>query len=189
MLRGLTFHRRHTALHSWHALPARLQWTLLLATAAAGLVAAVLGGVVAKGAEVRLLELQRLTGKAPVHAPAPAPAPDFARALGATLDSEQLLSLVQQSTRRTGVVVQAASFRRHEASPVVLGRLELALELSGGYAETKQVLAELLDRVPQMTLQRLRMVPSADGSSGGALQTSALLIAWSAPLGAPLAAR
>jgi hypothetical protein len=110
---------------------------------------------------------------------------DFALNLGPALESPRILSLLDQATRSAAVVVQSAAFTPRTATANTLGQLEVNVVLLGSYAASKQVLAELHSRLPQLTLRQLRMVP-VDGQPGQ-LQTQVVLVLWSAPLPAPAA--
>lgn len=168
-------------------LPASLQWWLWGALCLASLVAAIAGLLLGGAFESALSQIsasERTSPSADITRPAPN-ARDFALALGPAAESTRILNLLDQAARPAAVAVQSVAFTPRGATAATLGQLEANMVLRGSYAATKHVLAELHDRLPQLTLRQLRMTP-LEGQPG-ILQTQAVLVLWSAPLPASAA--
>lgn len=111
--------------------------------------------------------------------PVAAPAVDFARSLGAAPLAAHVVQHLQRACAEAGVSLVSVQASEHAASVERLGRLELAVQLRGGYAGSKQALKQAIERFPGMTVQRLRL---RRGALPGEVETQLTLSLWSAPL-------
>lgn len=106
---------------------------------------------------------------------------DFTQSLAAPLNAAQVVQELQRACSAASVLLVGVQAQERAASVDQLGRLELAVTLHGAYAGSKQVLKQVLERYPHITVQRLRM---RRGQSPAEVDTSVTLAVWSAPLAA-----
>ncbi len=174
-------------MYSVDRVPAGLQWSICAVLCATAFVLGMTGLWQARKFDSALARFSPLADRAASasHAQTAPKEQDFALTLGPAPESPRILSLLDQATRSATVVVQSATFTPRTATSTTLGQLEANVVLRGSYAASKQVLAELHSRLPQLTLRQLRVVP-VEGQPG-LLQTQAVLVLWSAPLPAPAA--
>lgn len=122
---------------------------------------------------------------AAASSPATPPPTDFTANMGLPTPSGQFLHMLDGAATRAGASVAAVTVSERPASPNELGRTELAVQLTGSYAATRQVLQELHDRLPALQVRQLKL--QAASAQGPALQASVLWSLWSAPQVAPSA--
>ena len=111
---------------------------------------------------------------------------DFAQSLGAPLNAAQVVQELQRACAAASVLLVGVQAQERAASVDQLGRLELAVTLHGAYTGSKQVLQQVLERYPHITVQRLRM---RRAQSPAEVDTSVTLAVWSAPSAAAVADR
>ena len=90
---------------------------------------------------------------------------DFTQRLPAAMVVEPVVRELQRSSAALGVAFVSVSSAGRAPSLQTLGRGELAITLRGAYPKLKTVLAETLDRFPELIVQRLtlrRMATPAD---------------------------
>lgn len=85
------------------------------------------------------------------------PGDEFAIRLARSASSETLVGLLQRSSTGKGVSFAALSTSSRPASDRALGRIELAASLRGSYGDIKDVLGDVLERSPNLVLQRLSL--------------------------------
>lgn len=87
----------------------------------------------------------------------PAPEPDFAQSLPESSSIDAIVRELQRSSAEVGAAVVSVSSTPRAATPQTLGRTELSVSLRGAYPKLKTVLAQTLDRFPQLVVQRLTL--------------------------------
>ena len=115
----------------------------------------------------------------PSAAASAATAPDFTATLGAPLAAAQLVQELQRACVQANATLAGVQATERRATRDELGRLDLVVSLRGSYPNTKQVLKQVVERFPGVTVQRLRMRRNASSSD---TETSVTLSAWSPPL-------
>ena len=165
---------------AWQVGPAQwlVWWGAVVLSAAALSIAA----VDLRGTHRQKAELAGTPLPLPVAAAQPVPvigAKDFALGLGEGPPIAAVLQELQRACARADVALASEQIRSRSPSPELLGRLELVVTLRGTYAGSKQVLKQVIDRFPTMTLQRLAV---RRGASLADVEATATLSVWSAPL-------
>jgi len=134
----------------------------------------------AQSSTIRAQFAQAVAHAAPTQ-PVLAETPDFARSLGAPLPASQIAHELQRACAEAGVMLVAMQAQERVASAEQLGRLELIIQLRGGYSGSKQVLKQTAERFRGLTVQRLRM---RRGATPSEVETHVTLSLWSAPAAA-----
>jgi len=160
------------------------RWWLWFACLVLGSLAMGVAWMSHQRAQERLVDLdvQLKQARADAQPPSPIASPiekDFAQSLGASSHTAQVLQELQRASSAAGVLLASVQAQEHAASAEQLGHLELAVMLRGPYPGTKQVLKQVLERFPNITLQRLRMRRS---QSPVDVETGVTLSVWSAPM-------
>lgn len=102
---------------------------------------------------------------APAANGAEAPGVDFAQRLPETASVDPVVRELQRSSAAMGAAFVSVSSTPRAATRQALGRIELTITLRGAYPKLKTVIAETLDRFPNLIVQRLtlrRMATPAD---------------------------
>jgi len=86
-----------------------------------------------------------------------APEPDFAQSLPEASSIDAIVRELQRSSAEVGAAFVSVSGTPRAATPQTLGRTELSVSLRGAYPKLKTVLAQTLDRFPQLVVQRLTL--------------------------------
>jgi hypothetical protein len=142
-----------------------------------------------------------------LHAPAAVQMPptielDPARRLSALPGSDATVGFIESVAARLGVHVHRVQLVERAPTPAQLARLELQLELRGGYGDIKALLAEVAAKYASVTLSRLALQPlDARGSVAPAgmplteptpgathLQAQVAWVFWGPPLPAEASA-
>jgi hypothetical protein len=130
----------------------------------------------------RALHVDLDRARAAVVPTAPASAPnaprDFVATLGPPLPATVVIQELQRASAAAGVLLAGVQAQPRDAEPGQLGRTELQVTLRGPYPGTKLVLKQVVERFPQLTVQRLRL---RRAQSPADVETSVTLSAWSAP--------
>lgn len=95
----------------------------------------------------------------------PAPKPDFVQGLAEASSIDAIVRELQRSSAEVGAAFVSVSSTPRAATPQTLGHTELSVTLRGAYPKLKTVLAQTLDRFPNLVVQRLtlrRMAAPAD---------------------------
>lgn len=166
---------------AWARGPAR--WWLWFAGVGVALVVLLVCARAWQRQEVQAAELDaqgaRAFAPAAALASAIAPQPDFAQRLGAPLPASQIAHELQRACAQAGVQLVSMQAQQRDPSAEQLGRLELTLSLRGGYAGSKHVIKQVVERFGNLTVQRLRM---RRGAATNDVETQVILSLWSAPL-------
>lgn len=87
---------------------------------------------------------------------------EFASHLAHSAYSEPIVGLLQGLSTAKGITFASLSTSGRPASEKALGRVELAASLRGSYGDIKDVLGDVLERSPNLVVQRLslRHVPA-----------------------------
>jgi len=88
---------------------------------------------------------------------ASAPERDFAQGLPEASAIDAIIRELQRSSAEVGTAFASVSSTPHAATPQTLGRTELSVSLRGAYPKLKTVLAQTLDRFPNLVVQRLTL--------------------------------
>ena len=91
--------------------------------------------------------------------------PDFAQGLPEASSVDAVVRELQRSSAEVGTAFVSVSSTPRVATQQTLGRTELSITLRGAYPKLKTVLAQTLDRFPNLVVQRLtlrRMVAPVD---------------------------
>jgi Type II secretion system (T2SS), protein M subtype b len=124
-------------------------------------------------------QLERLRNERPVaFAATGASASDFTATLPVAASPVLALEVVQSAASRASVRVESAQVQEFSASTERLGRVELALNARGAYANVKRWLAEVTERVPASTVSRLQLQRTEGGPEVEARLT---FVVWSQP--------
>jgi hypothetical protein len=113
---------------------------------------------------------------------AESPGPNFALRLAESSSIDPIVRELQRSSAAAGVAFVSVSGTPRAATVQTLGRTELSITLRGAYPKLKTVLAQTLDRFPDLIVQRLtmrRMATPAD------LEAHVELLLLARPLAAP----
>jgi len=110
-----------------------------------------------------------------------APAADFTARLPAAAAVDTLVRDVQRNAATAGVLFVGLDAAEKAPTAEALGRIDVTVLLRGPYAGIKSVLAQVLDRFPNVVLQRLDMKRVGNGDG---LDANASVVV----LGRPLAA-
>ncbi len=119
----------------------------------------------ARGLNTSITALRQQLHSASVTAVADVPGPDFSQALPESSTTELVVRELQRSSAEVGAAFVSVSSAPRAATLQALGRTELSITLRGAYPKLKTVLAQTLDRFPNLIVQRLtlrRMVAPAD---------------------------
>ncbi len=98
------------------------------------------------------LQSQGLAHRAPE--PGRAKPPDFVLTLPETAAIDAVVQDFQRFSAAAGALLVAVDAVPRPAAPSTVGRVELAVSLRGDYSKLKSVLAQVLDRYPNLLLQR-----------------------------------
>ncbi len=153
-------------------------WLVILVSAAATGMGAWISKSSAREAAALRLDLDRLP-PTPVSKPTAAAAPDLAAQLGAARSSARFMTELQRASTSAGTSLASVSINESAATADALGRQEFNVNLRGGYAPTKRVLAEVLGRFSAASVRVLRMRRDANS---GLIETTVVFSVWSAPL-------
>lgn len=173
-------------LHELSKSSAWIAWTLVL-------VAAITTGVcslqaarasASEAVDVRA-QIRTVSDQAPLRLSATLQPNDFTVALGLAQAPTRFISALERATHDAGVAIIGVVVADRAATTDELGRLEFALTLRGSYEGSKQVLRELSARFAGMTIRTLRM---RRDSVTTAIETTAVVSIWSAPIGAAISA-
>jgi 7-keto-8-aminopelargonate synthetase-like enzyme len=160
----------HTSLAWW-------LWAVLT-----GLTTVTLGGLMAHTTSLQH-DIESLEGglqaslTAPPAAVAPAPMRDFTSELPARVEPLQVLAEFMRSSSSAGVSLPDVAIRTDPVNPDTLGRTEIALQLRGPYPAMRGVIADVMDRYPNVTVRQWRL---RNDPSTGVAESSVVLSAWSA---------
>jgi hypothetical protein len=116
--------------------------------------------------------------------PPQAAASDFTTRLGPVQSSSRFVAELQRASASAGVSLASMTVSERAATADALGRQEFNVNLRGGYAPTKRVLADVLGRFATASISTLRMRKEA---ASGLVETAVVFSVWSAPLAAPAA--
>jgi hypothetical protein len=160
-----------------------LVWWLVIvvSTAATGMGTWISKSSAGEAATLRL-DLDRLPST-PVSKPTAAAAPDLATQLGTMRSSARFMAELQRASTSAGASLTSVSINESAATADALGRQEFNVNLRGGYAPTKRVLAEVLGRFSAASVPVLRMRRDANS---GLIDTTVVFSIWSAPLPSPV---
>jgi hypothetical protein len=159
--------------------PSFLSWSAVMLVSAAISV----GGIWSSKTDAReaaaiRLRLDQLPAAAPLSTPV-AVAPDLAAQLGAARSSSRFMAELQRASTSAGTTLASVSINESAPTVETLGRQEFNVNLRGGYAPTKRVLAEVLGRFSAASVRTLRMRRDA---ASGLVDTTVVFSVWSAPL-------
>jgi hypothetical protein len=119
----------------------------------------------------------------PAHAaqPAPLPAPaDFSQHLVAAQLDSTILQALQGSAQAAHVAVNSMQVQEHHPPQEnSLGHTRISVEWHGRYQDIKKALADVLDRLPGVSIERLTLRRAV--SPDAAVDAVVSLSAWSAP--------
>ena len=87
----------------------------------------------------------------------PVAKPDFAQGLPEASSIDAIVRELQRASADVGVAFVSVSSTPRAATPQTLGRTELSVSLRGAYPKLKTVLAQTLDRFPNLLVQRLTL--------------------------------
>lgn len=104
--------------------------------------------------------------------------PDFTKNLPSSLDVQLLLDAIEQSCARAGVRFGAVQIPERTAATEQLRRAYVNVSLQGSYVKLKEVLAEVLGRIPNATLAQLSM---RRGSGATDVEATMSLALWATP--------
>lgn len=165
--------------------PLALGWVcagLLVLTGAAGLVCANAARARDVAASTLALETPR-----PAHAvlPQPMPAPsDFSQHLVAGQPDSTILHALQGSALAAHVAVSSMQVQEHRSPQEnSLGHTRITVEWHGRYQDIKKALADVLDRLPGVSIERLTLRRAVGPDA--AVDAVVSLSAWSAPASQP----
>lgn len=82
---------------------------------------------------------------------------DYTTSFPQAAPAEPVLRQFQRSASKAGVTIGSLNVGQANASPIALGHSELELNMRGAYAPIKAVVGEVLDRYPNLLLQRLNL--------------------------------
>jgi hypothetical protein len=117
--------------------------------------------------------------------PAAATATDFTTQLSPAKSSSRFVAELQRASASAGVSLASLTVSERASTSEALGRQEFNVNLRGGYAPTKRVLAEVLGRFSAASISVLRMRKEA---ASGLVETAVVFSVWSAPVAAPVMA-
>jgi hypothetical protein len=113
---------------------------------------------------------------------APVAATDFTTQLRPSHSSSRFVAELQRASASAGISLASLTVSERAATADALGRQEFNVNLRGGYAPTKRVLAEVLGRFSAASISALRMRKEA---ASGLVETAVVFSVWLAPLAAP----
>lgn len=83
--------------------------------------------------------------------------PDFAQRLPVILSVDPIVGELQRASAAEGAVFLTVLSTPHAPTGETLGRSELSVGLRGSYPQVKAILAQMLDRYPELIVQRLML--------------------------------
>jgi len=123
----------------------------------------------------------------PAHAvlPLPIPAPsDFSQHLAAGQPDSIILQALQVSAQTSHVAASSMQVQEHRPpQDASLGHARITVEWHGRYQDIKKALANALDRLPGVSIERLTLRRAVGPDA--AVDAVVSLSAWSAPAGQP----
>ena len=109
---------------------------------------------------------------------------DFVRRLPEAAQVQPVVAELQRSSSGASATLGGVQLQQRAATPEQLGRAELTVSLRGSYPNLKRVLAETLDRFPNLTLRRIHLRRTAAPTE---LEASVVLGLWGSAAGSTTA--